>query len=420
MQQDSKIQSVTGAAEAGAGTAPSAVAEGTIPTNRVPSNCKILRQGVDSLYLSYRGQIDDHRYQELDRKRELAQSRHDFDAAQASISILDHLFAVSPKGRRYYRYELKDNAYGIQLAGAGAKSIPVALVQIASQWITSVGLTQSVDQLTAILAAIAQLEGEPFVSRADLFVDFTYPPGIDEWPKDAWVTRGRRFSAHHVGDVFSGWTIALGGDISARLYNKTLEIQSSGKDYLKPIWAAHGWEPGQAVYRLEFQIRREVLKALGVSLFPDLICKMGSLWRYATEDWLRLSVPNPEDQTASRWETHPMWIDLAGAHWEDVGKAERVVARKDRAPSEKRLLQLYMSALSTYMAITGVRDPLVAAEKLDQRARDYLDTQIKYFGVGFDEKLRDRAARKAKDFNLPFASPAVDAAADEYRKASGR
>ena len=43
-----------------------------------------------------------------------------------------------------------------------------------------------------------------------------------------------------------------GNEVSARLYDKTLEIQKSGKDYMRPLWAMEGWNGQQDVWRMEF------------------------------------------------------------------------------------------------------------------------------------------------------------------------
>jgi len=71
--------------------------------------------------------------------------------------------------------------------------------------------------------------------------------------------------------------------------------------------AATRLKVGDKVWRQEFQLRREVLKQLGISTIPDLLRLQGELWRYLTEDWLRLAILNPNDTTRTRWLTHPVW-----------------------------------------------------------------------------------------------------------------
>ena len=48
----------------------------------------------------------------------------------------------------------------------------------------------------------------------------------------------------------------------ARIYNKSEEIKTTGKEWFKTIWLDNGWEGKKDVWRIEFQLRR---KALGSS-----------------------------------------------------------------------------------------------------------------------------------------------------------
>jgi hypothetical protein len=51
--------------------------------------------------------------------------------------------------------------------------------------------------------------------------------------------------------------------LSCRMYNKSLELEKSGKDWFVDLWRAHGWsEDDGAVWRVEFSFKREVLHEL--------------------------------------------------------------------------------------------------------------------------------------------------------------
>ncbi len=73
---------------------------GAPPSNTAPDNCNPaflpLRYGIDSLYLSYPGELADHRETELRRLKALAQSAP-HEAAKAQISIEGHVFEVKDK-----------------------------------------------------------------------------------------------------------------------------------------------------------------------------------------------------------------------------------------------------------------------------------------------------------------------------------
>lgn len=418
----------TGGQRADEAYAPSAsAAPGAQPTNRAPGNCMVLRHGIDSLYLSYGGSLRDEWAQLLEEARTNAQSPLEALQARAQVSLLDHLFQVKSGGSKLFRYTLADGCFHIQLARrkSGSK-IPVAYVQIRSQFLTAVGVQQAVAQLRLVLSGMAELTGEPNVSRVDLFADYTSPIILDAWDRKAWVTRASYIGTHFVHGEPSGWSIGS-GDLLARLYDKTLELQRSGKDYLKPLWLAAGWTPDQPVYRMEFEFKNLVLKEMGVRDFASLLERQGALWRYACEDWLRLAVPNSDDSTRARWATHPLWRELTDMAWDGIASAERIPLRKDQAPSSLTLLRGYFSVLTSYMALRGITDPLEAASLLTTEAEADYDRYGVEAGIRFDAATRVRAAAKATRYCLPYpgttpidADQAQAAAVRAYRKATGR
>ncbi|MBL6750192.1 MAG: replication initiation factor [Nevskia sp.] len=396
---------------------------GHAPSNTCPAICKVLRFGVDSLYLTYSGELSEVWAGILDGKKEAARSDQDRDKAKAWFSILDHQFLVGPFGRNVFRYIVQDNAYRIELGGLRAKRVPLAYCKIDSTWLLHLGVDQAVSQLGLIVSTFGQVQGAPTVARVDLCADFVTDVDLDAIHRSAWVTRARDYSAHAVNLDYSGVSIGQGGFLSARLYDKTLEIEKSGKHYMRALWQQAGWLPDQRVYRLEFQFRREVLRELGVSTFAEMQSKRGGLWAYATHSWLRLTNPNQTDTTKSRWPTHPLWETLQAVPWDESGQAERVPARKDRVPSDERLANLYIAVLSSYMAAKGLRDPLEAAESLDAMARTELDSYTSVPGVRYEEIILDKAMRKATQFNqpMPGSTDGVrEAKARAYRKATGR
>ena len=230
--------------------------EGAPPSNTAPSNCKpprILRTGIDSLYLSVPGFI----YMDTDIKlktlKTLAQGTAQ-EQALAVYPVLGHRFEVWAKGSGRFPYVLADNAYYFKFSGPGSRTLPLAYIQIRSAWLMGKGIHNACHEIVQILKKLGEVEGELQVSRADLHVDFVLDWNLGDPLLGQWVTRARRISEHSMDRVFSGFSIGLGGDISARLYDKTLEIRESGKDFLIPIWQMNGWSGEGTVYRLEFQI----------------------------------------------------------------------------------------------------------------------------------------------------------------------
>lgn len=349
--------------------------------------------GFDSLYLSFRGKVRDDLINKLEIKKLLAQSANEKEQALSVLSVKGHSFEVLGKGRGKYAYVLEDNWYHIQISASRRDTIPQVLVQISSELLHCLGVNNAIEQLRGIVSELLEEIKEELISRADIFVDFFCDTDFESVHKKSWVTWAEDVKSHWKGDVFTGWSIGCGGVISARLYNKTKELEKSRKDYFKPIWALHGWSEGEAVWRLEFEHKRDFLNQMSVRTFSDLVEVQNDIWRYCTHDWLRLAVNDGTDNV-TRWDNHPVWECLQQVKFGDgayTGIAR--VVNKSRIPSDNTLFLNGMGYITAYAAREGHDNPLKAASffvndarqflkeytgktKRFRDARDYLDTKL--------------------------------------------
>ena len=95
--------------------------KGSLPTNREPYNSnndyfKLLRFGVDSLYLSYQGDLFPEVQERLNKLKQLAQHSEADQQALAQFTIAGHIFEVKDKGSSVFPYVLEDGAFRIQLS----------------------------------------------------------------------------------------------------------------------------------------------------------------------------------------------------------------------------------------------------------------------------------------------------------------
>jgi len=262
--------------------------EGTPPSNTVPYNCnseyfKLLRLGVDSLYLSYQGELFPEVKERLAKLKQLAQHPEIDQQAQAQYAIAGHIFEVKDKGSSIFPYVLEDGAFRISLSRTGKKT-PMAYVKISSRYLCSVTPAEAEKHLRDILKELGTLDSSAHVSRIDLCADFVSPENMESWGREAWITRGKKIDAHAINEKFSGWSIGLGGKISCRLYDKLLEIHSSGRTDLVPLWREAGWKEGEPVWRVEFQLMRDVLVEHGLIGLDSVLSNLNGLWSYATTE----------------------------------------------------------------------------------------------------------------------------------------
>ncbi len=317
---------------------------------------KELFKGIDSLYVSYKGRLKEGLSGLLKEQKTLAQSDDEKKQALATITIEGHNFEVSDKGARYYSYILVDNWYQIKITDSKKQSIPTIYVQIKSELLNCLGHEYAICKLREIVnKLLIVVEGE-LISRSDIFADFVTDADLERIEKKSLVTKTRKIDKHWDGG-FTGWSIGLGGVISARLYDKTVEIRKSRKEYLWEIWGKSGWDTLQRVWRIEFQLEREFLKQMSIKTYTDLLSKVNDIWRYCTYDWLKIAIDNGT-QNRTRWEIYPLWkmiqqiCFLNGSY---TGTAREV--NKARIPSDKILYQNgIIASMTSFAARAGLDD----------------------------------------------------------------
>lgn len=400
------------------------------PSNTASSNCnrgyfQPLRWGVDSLYLSYPGEVCPVMNSELARLKGIAQSPEPYQRIHAQLELDGHIFEVKDKGAPLFPYILEDNAFRLQVSRSAGR-MPLAYVKVSSEYLSHVLPKEAEESLCRVVARLGEIAEAANVSRIDLFVDFVSPENMEGWDRRAWVTRARKMDAHSVDDKFSGWSIGLGGIISARLYDKTLEIKKSKKTYLHDLWKASGWDGVSPVWRLEFELKREVLTEHGLSKLADVLSNLNGLWSYATTDWLRLTLPNADDQTRARWPIHPLWGHLSSVDWETPGGVLSKRFSNARLPSDDKMFSLAFSMIVNYMAKNGLRDLYDGLKEFEAAMYAYHERKSYNLGLPFDDYVAERVSIKAREFNsmlnpAPQEDPqeTISRDSEAYRKASG-
>lgn len=404
-------------------------APGSMPTNRDPHNSnnnyfKLLRFGIDSLYLSYQGDIYPEVQERLTKLKQLAQHPEADQQALAQFAIAGHIFEVKDKGSSVFPFVLEDGAFRIQLSRS-SKQLPMAYVKLSSRYLSSITPQDAEKHLRSILIELGILTDSAHVSRLDLCADFVSSENMESWGRDAWVTRGKSIAAYAVNEQFTGWTVGLGGVVACRLYNKLLEIFESGRTDLLPLWQAAGWKDGEPIWRVEFQFRREAMAQHGLVTLDSVLANLNGLWSYASTEWLRLTIPNPDDQTRSRWPIHPLWGYLSSVDWEtDGGPLSRSFSAK-RLPDDKRIFALGASSIASYMAKHGITDYDDGLNHFLAAMHSHLQKIGDFIGLSGEGVLLEKVRVRAKEFNTLLNISEEEQkriederTADAYRRAS--
>ena len=202
----------------------------------------------------------------------------------------------------------------------------------------------------------------------------------------------------------TGISFGSGNEVSARLYDKTRELLKSGKDYMRPLWTAEGWNGQEQIWRMEFQIRREGLPVQMQGPAGEVLECCGSLWRYLCDDWLRLAVPSDSDETRSRWPTHPLWEDLSRLWDIDPETPPLTRVPRSRLPSDDRLFRHGISGLSSFMAREGITQLDEGLGEFLHALEAYYDDPAKLFPESLAAYVKRKSKAKARHYNVRLDS----------------
>lgn len=387
---------------------------GAPPSNTAPANDKtgglqpigVFHQGIDSLYLSFPGSLKEDRERLLATFKANAKDRDALTGARCIYQHGDHgpTFSVLDKGAGRFKYILINENYNIRLSSGSALRLPLASVQVRSHYLMKRAFQDIVDELTMVLRGLGELEDDARVSRLDLCVDFAAADDLFSIPREAWVGRARAVQQHWDGGRSTGWSIGLGAPLSCRLYDKTVEIEKSQKLYMQAIWADAGWLGELPVYRLEFQVKREVLKQLGLRIADDTVGLAGPIWRYAMQQWLRLTRPNPSDSRCARWPMHPAWEALSQVEWyvDDLTLPKRL--QPPPSSDESWAIKNFRAAIVNYMAHKQIDSPYEASDQLFVEVMESCQREARFGEKKPEHVLEDRARKKASQWGRPFAT----------------
>jgi hypothetical protein len=183
----------------------------------------------------------------------------------------------------------------------------------------------------------------------------------------------------------------FGSPLYARLYDKRASLKNQGKEYMEDIWRAAGWDGESPVWRHEFSLSGDFLRALAnvqtgeiedVRAFELFLLTIPRIWRYLTTDWLRFTEDIPGDTNPWRSPVADSWAVLQMAF---ASPLSIVRARPPRQPQEEQL-RAQMLGVALTLAAKRARsntDPR-AYESIARDFFEWVDSP------GFYDALADR------------------------------
>jgi hypothetical protein len=279
---------------------------------------RVLASGIDTLHLFTTALVRSKHVDALETAKAAAVQtpRH---GRLPTETVAGHTLTVERHGARTAPLLLDSEHMAVRVNPYAAQNLPSVGVELRALYLWQKGAHEAARQAQAVADALTQppLTGEETlrVSRIDLAVDFQgwLPSLVDE---ERFVTRAADRAMHKQRRAFTGFMFGR-GVLAARLYDKTLEIQRSGKAWFREVWArSPAYDPSAPVWRLEFQVKREALRAMkvkatdgdpvAIDTWEDALARVGALWRLMSSRWLALRLPRTRttrQRLAPEWET---------------------------------------------------------------------------------------------------------------------
>lgn len=317
------------------------------PSNTAPSGSggsvpRLLNAGVDSLYLSARGEVRET-FVPLLEARARAEAMGE---AVAWGEVGGFAFEVMPYARYGYRVLLECAEFSLYATDAANR--PTVRVELRSDYIQTVGVDQAwraaMDVATTVVGTPLQ---DVKVARLDLFADFG---GWRLWRSD-WAGLVSRAKVRAIGEPEPGGieTYQVGiTPLLVRLYRKDIEVRERG-GFASVFWDGYTGP----VVRVEVQASPEHLRMYRFGSVDEALRSCGDVWRYGTGEFLRFCVP--KEGRPKTWPLRPEWEEVQRVGFERFphsGVVPEAIWTGDR----ERVRRILYGCLTSLGAFDGIRE----------------------------------------------------------------
>lgn len=340
-----------------------------------PSNVKldeseparILAQGIDGLVLALDvNWLNDHTFEML---RDLKSEAKAEGVEQPMVihpldGTSEALFSVQPHGARGHEWLLISGEMSLRIGSwlePGPR--PSVMAELRSETLWTHGPQGAVDRLRKIIGGMGGQIVHERASRVDPCVDVLVPASI--WRAqilDHTVTRAAHAAPFFRNKRLTGLQIGK-GTIMCRMYDKPLEIvQQSSKFWMWDVWGVASIDKDHRIIRVEFQLKREAIKDLGIDTFTDLIGNSQGLWAYCTSRWLRVVDDALQHHTMQH---EKPWWSVVREGGSGAMQANPLIRAKAIRSDEDRLARALIGYLSSWVAVRRQNNIIGKDERLN-------------------------------------------------------
>ena len=326
------------------------------PANVISSpetDFRVLSSNIDTLYLSMNiSWHDETFFRILDNEKNKAAKVKQNSFINFILPDGNLSFEIKPFGVNGYSWLIYNRNYSLKIGNwLQPLSRPSIMIEIHSETLWSFGPLEAVKYIVNFIRFFGGEMKSIKPSRVDLCLDLLVPENF--WNIDLIkykVTRATDTRTHFKHNKLTGISIGK-GKISARLYDKVLEIkQQSKKFWMFDIWGFQEVPEGKRVIRIEFQLRRELLKELNIDLIYTMFRYIDNIWGYCAQQWLKFQ-DYPSKHHNSR-KTFPWWQVVQNGFM-GIQAPEPLIRYKSINTNEKYIYNQTLGALTSNAALVA-------------------------------------------------------------------
>ena len=358
--------------------------------------------------------------------------------------------AINPAGLKsgggkgmYYPYIVQTRGFTIKISEheKPIDETPNVIVEMGSLLLmSSRGLLNAWADLKNILEGWGGFVLWDKISRLDLCADL---PGEKIADINRLIAIKNQFVTRAISDVSyrehlapRGVTIGT-GKIMLRIYDKRYEVMVKKPNPAKRLileelrWGG----PQESALRVEFQLRREALRELGIGTLSDYISNRAKVGNYLTQEWFRLirQKPDRKNGNSRRVGTHRLWRKVQRAFADWLGESPEVAKR--RAAIGKDPIRLVKQAGGCLMS--SIVDLTQRVEMHPEEFRGFAHKVLDYYVDDMDyatffKRYNGKAAKRIVETpstevkprlngnNVPWVDNTVDASVFWRNRMEGR
>jgi hypothetical protein len=269
--------------------------------------------GIDTLEIGYcivRYELSQEEWEMLQEAKERAQSTLYDKGTGVRFRGYDLMVLRTGSGRYKFILSNEDLDIRIFVDARSGEHFPELKVRFKSQLLWRHGwqfAVRKVDEWIRTWTYVIEVK----ISRIDITVDFMGKLPILSPELREVVARPRKrrefgtYERYSDGNKPSGYRFGE-NDLSCRMYDKTKEVNISGKKWFERLWTKKGWIKGEVVTRVEFQCRRKIIRSMQMRTIEELFLKVPDLWKYLTSEWLTIRIIH-NDSHRTRWPITDFW-----------------------------------------------------------------------------------------------------------------